>query len=463
MQLSGKGVAAALTVASVQMLSLDAVAQEQLTGQSLSGKSNSEKDVDSTGLDWLPDWIAKPLAPWRFDGAILWYREQDRVQAIEGIVQGRYDYSDSLSVTAKMLLDSLSGASATGALPQPTAQTFTRPSGGGEYNIAAGQTPLDDTFKDTRLQLSADWSEIISTEKRIHGGVYGSKEFDYASLGVNGGAEWGFNKDNTTLSLSMALGMDVVDPVGAVPVAGAPMAIRKDFSGEDTFLAAFATTRIPGVRRKYTSELLFGLNQVINRSTLVQLNYGVALSQGYLTDPYKILSVVNEQGLAQEYRYESRPDSRLRHSLFALLKHAMDKGIWDASYRFTLDDWGMQSHTLETRLRRQFGDIWGFKGLYGQLHLRWLHQGETDFYRSFLMEGEALPRYMSADYRLGDMDTYTLGVKLGYRLSGGRELAWRLGWYHQVPRGSQPALPALAGLDLYPVVDAAMLQLNYQW
>jgi hypothetical protein len=54
----------------------------------------------------------------------------------------------------KLTIDSLTGASATGAAAQPNVQKFTRPSGEGSYQTQAGQTLLDDTFKDTRVQLN---------------------------------------------------------------------------------------------------------------------------------------------------------------------------------------------------------------------------------------------------------------------------------------------------------------------
>jgi len=51
-------------------------------------------------------------------------------------------------------LDTLTGASATGAVAQPNAQTFSRPSGDGQYTTSPNELPLDDTFRDTRVTKS---------------------------------------------------------------------------------------------------------------------------------------------------------------------------------------------------------------------------------------------------------------------------------------------------------------------
>ena len=90
---------------------------------------------------------------WKFDTAILYYGETDRVSLVEGVVSATKDFGDEHIFNGKVTFDGLTGASATGAVPQDTVQTFSRPSGNGGYAVAAGETPLDDTFKDSRVQL----------------------------------------------------------------------------------------------------------------------------------------------------------------------------------------------------------------------------------------------------------------------------------------------------------------------
>jgi hypothetical protein len=62
--------------------------------------------------------------------------------------------------------------------------------------------------------------------------------------------------------------------------------------------------------------VLVGVTQVMSRNWVAQLNYAYDRSQGYLTDPYRILSGVDGSGSVTGYRYESRPDTRVRQSLY---------------------------------------------------------------------------------------------------------------------------------------------------
>ena len=70
---------------------------------------------------------------WQFNSALLYYGETDRVKAAEAILSARGDFGDDKFLNLNLVLDTLTGASATGAVAQPDAQTFTRPSGAGSY------------------------------------------------------------------------------------------------------------------------------------------------------------------------------------------------------------------------------------------------------------------------------------------------------------------------------------------
>lgn len=64
-----------------------------------------------------------------------------------------------------------------GAVAQPSVQTYTRPSGNGEYTTAGGETLLDDTCKDTRVQLSGQWTQPVIQDMRVSGGFNVSNEY----------------------------------------------------------------------------------------------------------------------------------------------------------------------------------------------------------------------------------------------------------------------------------------------
>lgn len=397
---------------------------------------------------------------WQFDTAILYYGESDRVQLAEGVINGKKDFGDEHIFNGKLVIDTLTGASATGAVAQPAVQTFTRPSGNGSYTIKAGDTPLDDTFKDTRVQVSGQWTQPLFEEVRGSAGAQVSKEYDYLSVVANGSLAFDFNQKNTTLSSGLSYAFDSIDPVGGRPVDFASMVIDQgQFAYEQAYESAFNDTRVKGSQDKTTIDLLFGATQVINRRMLMQFNYSYSNSDGYHNDPYKLLSVVDNQGFTQDILHESRPDKRSKHSFFWQTKYALDKGVVDVSYRYATDDWEIDSHTIDTRFRFNLTPT-----TYIQPHLRYYSQTEADFYSPFLVQGAPLPEYASADYRLGKMSAFTLGLKYGMQLQNGDELAFRLEYYQQNPRDPGFDAPGvLQEQDLYPSVKAVIAQVSYRF
>ncbi len=421
-----------------------------------------KKNVKSTLLAASCSLLAGNTAAeeWSHDAAIMYYGEADRVQAIEGIFQSSKALKNEGEISTKVVIDSLTGASASGAVPQSTAQTFTTPSGNGEYVTNANETPLDDTFLDTRVQVGADWTQPIGTDYVVSAGANISKEYDYESLAFSGGISRYLDNKNTTLSLGASVALDSLDPVGERPIGLSEMVKLTDFANQGLFDAAFdATRQTSGEDGRDTFDLIFGLTQVIDRRWITQFNLSFSEVDGYLTDPYKIISVVDGSGNATSELYENRPDSRSKQALYAQSKYHFDNAIWDVSYRFTDDDWGIQSHTLESRYRFLLAD-----SSYLEPHIRIYQQSEADFYRPFLLDSDPTPQFASADYRIGKLNTYTLGVKYGKELSGGREYGVRLEYYIQEPQDGGTSRPGqLASQDLYESLDALILQYDYKF
>jgi len=394
---------------------------------------------------------------WQFDSAFLFYGEIERVMAAEAMVNAKKEFADEQVLNVRLTLDTLTGASANGAVAQPYVQTFTRPSGKGQYQINANDTPLDNTFHDTRVQLNAQWTQPLAPNYTASAGVHLSKEYDYLSLGINGNLAIDFNQKNTTLSLGLSHFQDTFTPEGGLPKPYAAMLIGD--SESPTWDQSFANTRIGDSETKTTTDFLIGLTQVINRRMLMQLNYSHSVVDGYLTDPFKVLSLVDEQGLSQAQLFENRPDQRTKQSVYWQSKYHFDNSIMDLSYRYMWDDWNIKSHTVDTRYRFLFSD-----NSYLEPHVRYYQQSAAEFYQPFLNQNQALPEFASADYRIGEMNAYTLGLKYGLRLSDGNDFAVRVEYYSQNPTDAGFSAPgALANQDLYPSIDALILQFSYSF
>ncbi len=434
--------------------------KSQSTGNPLKNVSLTEKlTLATTALLGASANAQQVDAEWNYSASLLAYSEPDRVSATELIVTADKAYGDAAKLDLKVVLDSLTGASANGAIEQDNPQTFTRPSGKGQFVTAANTTPLDDTFKDTRLQIAASWTDSITEQSRYTIATNLSREYDYRSVGASGELAWDLNQKNTTLSAGLSFASDEILPEGDIPLAFSSMVIDQgQFVTEDEYWNAFDATRIAESDTVKTSELLLGWTQVINRRMLVQLNYGYADMQGYMTDPFKLLSVVDENGQTLDLVYENRPDSRTQHSLFALTKYHFEESIFDLSYRYISDDWDINSHTIDTHWR-----FLGDNNSYWEPHFRLYQQGAAEFYQPFLSQAEAVPGFASADYRLGDMTAFTVGLKYGFQLDSGDRAEIRLEYYKQTPNeANQPdGIAGLEDLELYPEVDALILQFNY--
>lgn len=402
---------------------------------------------------------------WDIDTAVLFYSETDRVQAVEPVISGTRQFEGDRSLNAKLVVDVLTGASPNGAVPSDQPQTYTRPSGNGQYTTAAGETPLDDTFKDTRVAVSGGWKQPLSESIDGNVGINVSKEYDYFSAGVNGGVSYDFNNNNSTLSFGLSYAADTIDPEGGIPVEGSCLFDASASSG-CTETSFDDTRRGNGSESKDTIDALLGFTQVINKTTVAQFNLSLTQSDGYHNDPFKVVSVVdtdnsNGNGIGEPERHihESRPDSRLKQSLFARIKKQLfGRDVLDASYRFQSDDWGMTSNTVDLRYRWQFSPN---KALIP--HLRYYTQSEVDFYKPFLRDDEALPTNYTADYRQGSFDGITVGLEYAWQWKEDRDFRVALEYYQQTGDNPSNAPGQLANKDIYPDLEAVMLRVNYDF
>ncbi len=400
--------------------------------------------------------LASDYAGWDLKTYLLFYKETDRVTATElGLLASKsLDTNETLDL--KLTIDSLTGASASGALPSAQAQTFTRPSGAGTYTTPANETPLDDTFEDTRVSMSIDWSKPLSNRTNFKLGGSLSKEYDYSSLGINTGFDHSFNNNNTIFAAGVSYANDTINPEGGIPIA-----------------FAANTSAVVGSNRtgqeeddKNTIDVLLGLTQIISKYSLVQFNYSYSGSDGYHNDPFKLISVVDDNtgevlksGSFANAIYENRPEVRDMHAVFLRYKKInKKKHVLDMSYRYAWDDWGIKSHTIDARYKLRLSSR-----SYIRPHIRFYSQSKADFYTPYFKNSDAPASgsniFASADYRLGDMDAYTIGIEYG-KDNIKRPWSVALEYYQQMP-DKISTFGALNAQDINPDVDAVMLRINY--
>ena len=388
---------------------------------------------------------------WDIDTAVLFYSESDNgVSAFEPAIYASKDLGDGQLIDLRLVVDVLTGATPNGAPASSVLQTFTTPSGTGTYFAQPGETPKDDSFKDTRVAAGVDWTLPFNRLSRIKLGLNGSTEYDYQSLGVSATYLQDFNNRNTTFSAGLAFNNDTISPVGGVPT---PLSNMRE--------AGTGTNRAGADDTKTVTDFILGITQVLSRKTLVQLNYSLGMSDGYLTDPYKIVTVVDQNGLPATsaftngnlpYLYEKRPDSRQINSLYFKVVQSLTRDVINFSYRYFWDDWGITSNTFDLKYRYEIG-----RG-YLQPQVRYYLQDAADFYVHNLKLGAPLPDTVSSDYRLAKMTTTTLSLKYGYALGDNSELSVRAGFMNQsVDDGD-----VLAGTET-PDTDAIIVNAGYSF
>lgn len=356
---------------------------------------------------------------WEVDTSGVYYSEQDRVTVYKAVADVKGIVSTENTANLKVVFDTMSGPTPSGSVQQ-TQLTFTGASGG---SIAGGaQTPSLAEFDDTRVAVALDWSHEFDRLNSIsYSGAF-SVENDYRSFS----AAATFKKSTENKAYEFSYGIaGTTDQLFVVGTKNTPVPLSEVSDG----LSFEEGT-------KNTMELLAGVTHIVNRRTTIQLNLVAAAVNGYLNDPYKIFSLVDGNGIEYDQFFESRPNSRKRGSLTFNLNHQLypSNNILNASYRFYADDWEVKSHTLDVLYRINLSER-------NHLipHFRIYAQQQASFYTNAFTQDptlpalpdEFLPEHVSADYRLDDMLSFTIGLTLGQYLSGEGKLRSRIEYIQQ--------------------------------
>ncbi len=356
---------------------------------------------------------------WEIDSTILHYNENGRISVTKAVATVKGVISDDDSVTLKTVYDTMSGATPSGTVINKAGNiSFTGASGGGV--ATSGKVDSLAKFDDTRIGLSLDWDHQASRllSYLFNGAV--SVENDYRSFSLGTTLRREFNHKTLTLTAGLAGTYDQIFRVGS-----------GDTPGQLTRVTDAVSL---GQGEKTTVDGMVGLTYVINRRTVSQFNLGVSLSQGYLTDPYKLVSITDTDNIEFEQYTEKRPGSRLRYTLTAHINHQEfpTNRIYHGSYRFYTDDWGITSHTLKGSVNIALDSE-----TYVEPNVRLYHQSAADFYRNNfavsnpgLFDPDSLPEYLSADYRLDASNAITVGATYGVRSAANTHLRLRLQLIH---------------------------------
>lgn len=387
-------------------------------------RSAAAQAPDSTttpDTSWNPDSTRAPLAAssaayrWQFDGAGLLYSEKGRAKVIEPQARITRLFPDGQTLSATLGLDVITGASPTGAIPTTTVQTTTTPSGNVQTQTA-NEVPTH-PFNDLREGLDLEWSKPFGGWLTPSLGTHASREKDYRSLGGTAKLSVALMRRLTTVTFGAGYNEDRVDPVGGT---------RAPLTDGSVLLGT-------GANPKRVRSALAGVSRVLTRRWLFGVTGSRSTEHGYLTDPYKVISVLDATGApTSDIVTESRPTSRTRYDVLASSVYHLTQNILYASYRYYWDDWGVTSHTADARYRVELSNQSFF-----QPHIRYYFQTRANFFQFGLPQGAPLPEFATSDARLGDLRTITLGATYGFHPHAGPgEVTLRAEYLRQWGKGS---------------------------
>lgn len=347
---------------------------------------------------------------WKIDFGSLIYQETDRVTVNKyvGNINGRL--SDNDYIDLKLVVDSMSGATPTGEMGGSSSVTSTGTSGGSAS--ASGGAGGMAEFKDTRFASEFIWTRYHTRTLRANYGAYISVESDYNAVGTTVSLE----KDNADKTTTWNIGISGTSDRLSGAGGSTPEPLEYTTSA-DSF----------GEGERSTIDIVGGFTKVINPKTVSQFAIGYTTSSGYLTDPYKLISFTLDGAVTTTPIYENRPGERTRnHIYWKVVHHTRENNTVQFATRYYQDDWEVNSIMFEYKHRLN-----QFNGNYWEPSFQIYNQSAASFYVESLDVNAEIPEYASADARLAELTSYTLGGKYGLRLGDASELGFRLQYFYQ--------------------------------
>jgi hypothetical protein len=176
----------------------------------------------------------------------------------------------------------------------------------------------------------------------------------------------------------------------------------------------------PDSESKRTISVFGGWSQVMSRSAIFQTILSYQNGSGFLSDPYKLVSVAGVNVA------DDRPGSRSQYAVLARYRRHFESvtGTLHLDYRFYYDDWDINSHTVELAWYQSlFGDV---------LHIipsvRYYTQSQADFYAPYFTNALGAGDHASSDYRLSPFGALSGKLRVEAHVSDWPfHMAWKIG------------------------------------
>ena len=308
---------------------------------------------------------------------------------------------------------------------------FSIPDANGEPVQVMSQATIEDSRTDALLTGKYYFDDATAS---LSTGV--SVENDYRSFNLGLSGEKESTDKNRTTSAGAGVSFDTIEPTDAdLSVGGSEVFPLRPTKEDKTVFNAFV-----------------GMSQILTRSSVVQSSINFQHANGYLSDPYKEVSIGGGQVAA-----DNRPSVRNQMAWLTRYRHRFDRvgGTLHADYRFYVDDWGITAHTFDLAWYQTF-----FERFRLTQSVRYYSQGQADFYAPFF-NGLPLNGFATSDYRMAAFGALAFRVKAEVLLDAfGFDWRAALSWERYVS-GADLALQRVAlenpGLVSFHLVSARLL------
>jgi len=313
-----------------------------------------------------------------------YYKEDDNRIAIT-THSALFDVSlnPHIELKGEVVFDTISGATPTGAAPAHKYFYLPEvlPPSGNTNNTAVPLTEMKDFRWSVMLEPTFSFGRHHITPQ-----VSYSHESDYGSLGTALNYSVDFNDKNTTLNLGWSRSTDQ--------------------SHDD----------LGKWRDKVSDDFLIGVNQLLGPKTLLTLNFTFGNAYGYMADPYRYIIAANALQTDAENpsgAFEHRPGHKNKYIGYASLTQFITplNASVEGSYRFYHDTFGINAHTISLAWYQKIG-----KQLVVSPSFRYYRQSAANFYMEMMPDFANPPQYFSPDYRLSEMQTFSYGINVSWRV-----------------------------------------------
>ena len=212
-------------------------------------------------------------------------------------------------------------------------------------------------------------------------GYTSSEESDYDAATYNFSVSQDMFGALTTLTLSYALGDDLV---------------RKS---DDTTFEKDLDKQIYGI----------GLTQILTKNLITTVNFETMTDEGYLNNPYRSVRYFDStDALGYKYEGELYPNTRTSNALGIRARYFLPyRAAVEGEYRYFIDTWDIESHTASLTYIHPWKDF-TFTGKF-----RYHDQTGAHFYSDLFPRSEAT-NFRGRDKELSPLTSYTFKLKAAY-------------------------------------------------